>query len=224
MNARHLVVEVAEPEWSGGKLELNFLIKPKETGTFRIYIRGWICANGYEDCNWEPSSSSTTDQQGHNVLVEEVTVKELLPDLVVSDLTVGDDPSRSVFTVGERVNIHAVVKNTGDASAGSKSTLEYSISGRPIKDVRISNLSRGKDEATSIPYTFKDEDVGRRTITARADADSDVKEKSGGNNERSVTFTVEKRKYPDLDVAKPTVNGTLLLPDSPLARRSPSRR
>ena len=126
---------------------------------------------------------------------------------MVSDLTVGDDPSRSVFTVGERVNIHAVVKNTGDASAGSKSTLEYSISGRPIKDVRISNLSRGKDEATSIPYTFKDEDVGRRTITARADADSDVKEKSGGNNERSVTFTVEKRKYPDLDVAKPTVNG-----------------
>ena len=80
MNAKHLMVEVDQSEWRNGEHgTLWFSVKPKETGTFRIYIRGWICANGYEDCNWEPSSSSTTDQQGHNVLVEEVTVTELLP-------------------------------------------------------------------------------------------------------------------------------------------------
>ena len=74
--ARDLLVESDDPSWSeGDDRTLTLRITPNQEGEFPILVRGWICADEYEDCSRQPFSSNTPDQQGWPA--EEVVVNVL---------------------------------------------------------------------------------------------------------------------------------------------------
>ena len=73
--ADYLLVESDDPSWSSSSdRTLDLLIVPKHSGEFPIQIRGWLCGDGYESCSRNPDSGTATDQQGHAVEMEKVSV------------------------------------------------------------------------------------------------------------------------------------------------------
>ena len=77
--AKHLLVEVDDSDWPLNRyrtmeLEITF----KKAGSYRIYYRYWLCADGYEDCTRSPSGGRV-DQQGWSVGSFTVTVKNSAP-------------------------------------------------------------------------------------------------------------------------------------------------
>ena len=73
--AEYLVVEADEATWSPDADRILVLqITPKTVGEFQMLIRGWLCAQGYEDCTRVPSSGSTQDQQAWPVQLATVNV------------------------------------------------------------------------------------------------------------------------------------------------------
>ena len=75
--AGHLIVESDDTDWPARDyriLELNFT--PKQSGSFRIYYRFWLCGDQYDDCTRRPHSSQSdqVDQQGWHVGVYTVDV------------------------------------------------------------------------------------------------------------------------------------------------------
>ena len=72
--ARHLLVESRSGAWArGSENALILRITPKRSGQFPIRIRGWICADGYAVCSFDPSSG-LEDQQGLSARIERVNV------------------------------------------------------------------------------------------------------------------------------------------------------
>ena len=79
--AKHLLVEVDDSDWPVNRyrtmeLEITF----KKAGSYRIYYRYWLCADGYEDCTRSPSGGRV-DQQGWSVGSFTVTVKNQRPSV-----------------------------------------------------------------------------------------------------------------------------------------------
>ena len=79
--AKHLLVEVDDSDWPVNRyrtmeLEITF----KKAGSYRIYYRYWLCADGYEDCTRSPSGGRV-DQQGWSVGSFTVTVKNSAPEV-----------------------------------------------------------------------------------------------------------------------------------------------
>ena len=75
--AGHLIVESDDTDWPARDyriLELN--VTPKQSGSFRIYYRFWLCGDQYDDCTRRPHSSQSdqVDQQGWHVGVYTVDV------------------------------------------------------------------------------------------------------------------------------------------------------
>ena len=75
--AGHLIVESDDTDWPARDyriLELNFT--PKQSGSYRIYYRFWLCGDQYDDCTRRPHSSQSdqVDQQGWHVGVYTVDV------------------------------------------------------------------------------------------------------------------------------------------------------
>ena len=80
MPARYLLVEADDPTWlSSSDRTLELRITPRESGTFRIYGRGWICDDNYRDCSRALPSprSNEVDQQGFPVGTESLKVSTL---------------------------------------------------------------------------------------------------------------------------------------------------
>ena len=75
--AEYLLVQSDDAIWPvGADRTLLLQITPKAAGEFQMFIRGWLCAIGYEDCTRVPSSGSIQDQQAWPV---EVTAVNVLP-------------------------------------------------------------------------------------------------------------------------------------------------
>ena len=73
LTPEYLLIESDDPTWSQNDVRtLTLQITPKQEGEFPIRIRGWICADEYGDCDRQPDSSDTSDQQGWPA--EELTV------------------------------------------------------------------------------------------------------------------------------------------------------
>ena len=75
--AGHLIVESDDTDWPARDyriLELN--VTPKQSRSFRIYYRFWLCGDQYDDCTRRPHSSESdqVDQQGWHVGVYTVDV------------------------------------------------------------------------------------------------------------------------------------------------------
>ena len=75
--AESLLVESDDPSWiPSDDRTLRIRITPRSVGEFSIWIRGWICAEGYTDCSRAPVDGTATDQQGYRVGVVTVTVRD----------------------------------------------------------------------------------------------------------------------------------------------------
>ena len=77
--ANHLLVESDYSSWSSSDISPRYMtlrIKPKSTGTFRIKVRGWLCADEYESCTRipDPSYTHTMDQQGWRAIQHYISV------------------------------------------------------------------------------------------------------------------------------------------------------
>ena len=187
--AKHLLVESHNSSWdSSSDRTVGLWITPKRSGSFDIYLRTWLCREGWSDCDRQPTRPDTEDQQGWGVKLLTIDVSEAAsaqPDLVVENASVDDDPSPSEFTVGERVTIRASVTNSGGGSAG-RSRLAYQIgdssSGRLFDTDRVASLDPGRDDDEAAKYTFTEGDVGSSYFRLVADHDSEVDEENESNN------------------------------------------
>ena len=78
--AEYLLVESDDPSWSrSDDRTLRLRVTPKRGGDFPVQIRGWLCADGYTDCERNPSAGNATDQQGHVVELANVSVSASAP-------------------------------------------------------------------------------------------------------------------------------------------------
>ena len=79
LTPEYLLIESDDPTWSQNDVRtLTLRITPQQEGEFLIRIRGWLCADEYDDCDRQPDSSDTTDQQGWPAeeLVVNVTARD----------------------------------------------------------------------------------------------------------------------------------------------------
>ena len=187
--AKHLLVESHNSSWdSSSDRTVGLWITPKRSGSFDIYLRTWLCREGWSNCDRQPTRPDTEDQQGWGVKLLTIDASEAAsaqPDLVVENASVDDDPSPSEFIVGERVTIRASVTNSGGGSAG-RSRLAYQIgdssSGRLFDTDRVASLDPGRDDDEAAKYTFTEGDVGSSYFMLVADHDSEVDEENESNN------------------------------------------
>lgn len=132
--AQHLLVE---GDWvtvgAGNTRSLNLTVTPKVAGTFKVRIRGWVTAPGYQNPSRDPSSGSV-DQQ--NFPVYEVTVNvsatptdSTSPNLTINSHSNGQTVSSSTITLSGTASdsgrgnngISSVTVNGVSASGGSAS-------------------------------------------------------------------------------------------------------
>ena len=63
MTARHLLIENDVIGWdSFSDRMMEAQVTPKRAGEFRFGVRGWICADGYQNCEREPRPGSPRDE------------------------------------------------------------------------------------------------------------------------------------------------------------------
>ena len=105
--AQYLIVESDDTDWPdtnslGDHRTLELRVIPKREGTFRIYYRYWLCSSGYDDCRRAPGSTRV-DQQGWNVGVYNVTVRNRAPSVA----RVTPSASTVTLTTGDRQSFSA---------------------------------------------------------------------------------------------------------------------
>ena len=63
MAARHLLIESDGIDWdSFSDRIMQLQVTPKRAGEFRFGVRAWVCADGYQNCEREPSPGSPRDE------------------------------------------------------------------------------------------------------------------------------------------------------------------
>ena len=109
IRADYLLVEADDPSWSSSSDRLLRLrISPKQANdSFSIYLRGWICADEYQDCSRAPSSGGRRDQQGWQVVSRTVTV-------VSQDSDDFGDSRSDAMRIAVGVNIEGDIETSGD--------------------------------------------------------------------------------------------------------------
>ena len=78
MTARHLLIESEGIDWDASSERiLQLQITPNRAGEFRFEVRGWICADGYQNCEREPrpDSGEWQDQQGMSAVFASVAIE-----------------------------------------------------------------------------------------------------------------------------------------------------
>jgi len=160
------------------------------------------------------ATNSVTESDENNNWKQSPGFTINFPDLIVSALTV----SKTSYSIGERFNGTATVKNQGTATAGS-STIRYYLgtasnkTWKSVQDGSIGSLSAGASATDTIDDIWGGNtipsDVTPGTtyyIWAQADATNSVTESDENNNWRqSPGFTVN---FPDLIVSALTVSKT----------------
>ncbi len=109
VRAEYLLVEADDPSWSSSSDRLLRLrISPKQANeSFSIQLRGWICADEYQDCSRAPSSGGRRDQQGWPVASRTVTV-------VSQDSDDFGDSRSDAMRIAVGVNIEGDIETSGD--------------------------------------------------------------------------------------------------------------
>ena len=109
------------------------------------------------------------------------------PDLIVSSITVDGTTLHQTYSVGQTIDLDAIVWNVGEGEAGT-SKLGYYI-GTSSNDTsnrwqtdHVTSLSMDEGDSESAQYTFTNSDAGTRYFVLRADYLDDVEE---GNNEHN---------------------------------------
>ncbi len=80
INASHLLVESEGSGWSSSSdRTLRLRVTPKRAGRFEFRVRGWLCADGYQICAYQPAPGARRDdgrdQQGRSVVIRGVNVE-----------------------------------------------------------------------------------------------------------------------------------------------------
>ncbi len=124
-----------------------------------------------------------------------------LPDLVVDSITY----TPSAPTLGTTLNFAVVVRNQGNAPAGSF-TVRLQGAG-PSQDRTVSSLAAGSSVTLSFSLPLS---TSPETFTATADVLNQVAESDEGNNTRQITVSAVQPALPDL-----VVESVVYTPTSP---------
>ena len=125
----------------------------------------------------------TESNEGNNARTEYINIV-CKPDLVVQDISWDKgSPKR-----GDTITFYVEVKNQGSGSAGS-STVKYYIDGSYVGSDTVPSLSLGSTSTQT--FTWKANKCGNVKVKAVADATNIVDESNEGNNEGTVTVSIE---------------------------------
>jgi hypothetical protein len=164
-------------EGSWGVNEKHYLkvtVKPKQTGTFKIYAKFILFYDNYNKFVYDPTSG-TVDQQYEYVRVLSVKVtKEPVPKLTY------DSPLSSI-TIGDSIDIKIYAKNTGGTADEGDVQLSFNNIEK-ASDLTISSDMNyiTKDKAESLGY-WK---YGKKTTTSASYAFVCAYEGTWKNDER----------------------------------------
>ncbi|MEM2346015.1 MAG: CARDB domain-containing protein, partial [Archaeoglobaceae archaeon] len=122
----------------------------------------------------------------------------LFPDLNITEISI-DPPAPNI---GQNTTIRAKIANIGDADAGAFYVAFY-VNGAEINNSTISGLAKETDILISATWT--PQSATTYTIRVVADPNNLVKEKNEGNNESSISLTINA---PDLTVTNIGFNRT----------------
>lgn len=133
--------------------------------------------------------------------------KPLLPDLTVTSVT----PSKSSYSAGETVTIYTVIKNQGEADAGSF-VVRFDPAGASAQTKTVTGLKVGA--STTLTWSFTAPVLSENqtwSITVTADSNGAIEESNEGNNtgKGSVTILGEK---PDLSIVSLTPDASSYAP------------
>jgi len=129
--AQHLLVE---GDWvtvgAGNTRTLTLTVTPKVVGTFKVRIRGWATAPGYQNPSRDPSSGGSVDQQSFPVYEITVNVSATPTDSSVqfssATYSVNEDGGSKTITVTRTGGTNAFSVNyrtsNGTATAGADYT------------------------------------------------------------------------------------------------------
>ena len=99
--AEYLLVESDDASWpTSSDRTLRLRVTPKVAGDFEIQIRGWLCADGYTQCDRVPETGSLADQQGW--VVVQITVR-----VEPSSTSYSDPPPVDAVTFLTRPSVYA---------------------------------------------------------------------------------------------------------------------
>jgi len=141
------------------------------------------------------------------VVINIETIEETFPNLIPWECDI--DPSSNLY-VGDEIDMDCSVHNIGDIDA-DESKLKFYISKTRdyaedyISSDNVSLLHKGEMRSYSDPYTLTDNDIGTRYIVFVVDADDDVDEGSGEDDNilSYGPFTVQPKPL-DITVTQPS--------------------
>ena len=160
--AKHLLVEVDDSDWPVNRYRtLELEITFKKPGSYRIYYRYWLCADGYEDCTRAPSGGRV-DQQGWSVGSFTVTVKNSAPVVeIVSPL----------YTPHLRPGDRQTFKVRAEDPDSNLSSWEWSVNSTLQNE---ESFSLTEEDSRTIGYTFENEgEYGIEVVYRDSDGASD---------------------------------------------------
>jgi len=150
---------------------LIFSWTPTEPGTYTLKVIV------------DPENLVDELNETNNEISVSVSVKmKLLPDLTV-EFT--DLPEK--FIAGTEYEVKALVKNVGEAEAGSFN-VELKANESSIEKVPVEGLAAGS--SITVTFKWKPEEVGTYTLKATVDPENLIEEKDETNNAATVAVTV----------------------------------
>ena len=211
--ADYLLVESDDPSWSSSDdRTLRLRITPKSGGDFPIQIRGWLCADGYTDCERNPSAGNATDQQGH--VVERTSVA------VTGSSVTESAAGRILFSSDRDGDYDIYVMNTDgsdvtrltDNSASSVTVPRWSPDGRRIL------FDSDRDGDYDI-YVMNADGSGITRLTDNSNWDRDPSWSPDG---RRITFMSDRDGDRDIFVMNADGSGVIRLTHSSASDSNPS--
>ena len=104
--AEYLLVESDDPTWpAAAERTLVLRVTPKIPGDFKVQVRGWLCADGYTQCDRVPTESAVQDQQGW--FADEITISVAPPEVRATASASG----RIAFSSGRDGDLEIYVMN-----------------------------------------------------------------------------------------------------------------
>lgn len=131
----------------------------------------------------------------YNSEVQSFTTPVIYPDLTITNVT--SNPASTAL--GKNITIKTTVKNTGDEKA-TNVLLQVTCADGSSVSKAISSISAGSSSTVSLTCTPPSE-TGTFQITATADPEDTIAEKSEDNNGRQVSVLYTAQPKPDLSIS-----------------------
>ena len=160
-----------------GTATLSFNWTPTEPATYTLKVI------------MDPENLVDELNETNNEISISVSVKtKPLPDLTVEFV---DLPEK--FVAGTEYEVKALVKNVGEADAGSFN-VELKANEASIEKVPVEGLAAGS--STTVTFKWKPEEAGDYTLKATVDPENLIEEKDETNNAATVAVTVSAPPVP----------------------------